>query len=554
MAKNFLSLVLAIFMCLPITISAEAASEAKATINWLSTSGVPCEYNESLGWLTLNDDKLGYRIIDRATGKRVQQYDFISDFSLEGYAIVGKYTPDGIKFGCVDKEMKTVVPLAYDEVRSNFHASTRKSTIFEDGLAIVSREGTDGATKFGAVTTAGKVAVPLEYDYLSNFSNGFAIAGNRDADGSWKFGCLGKTGKVVIPLEYDAFKDISTAKDLLIDGAICAKKDEKWGCLDKDGKVIIPLEYTDINGFADGRIVTEKWPESGRSFYTVYDNTGKVIIPEGRYDDISGYYSDGLVCVGKKNANGDMKYGYADTNGKIVIPLEYDDASYCFENGLSAVAKQNADGRKNWSYIDKTGKVTLKLNGNYRSVSLFEDGYAQVSDGWKYGYIDKTGKVVVPLKYTGGSYGFSDSGFASVFLNGKEGAVNTSGVEVVPPEYDTVFTPSKSYDVIEVWEKSSDSNIKKGCYDQSGKLVIPVEYDSIGRLYTLDGKDQLVVFAAKNGALPGTKKAGLFDGKGRVILPVEYEEISFIGNLGYVKSGDIYTGNYRYGIFEWPKG
>lgn len=545
MAKRLLSLVLAIFMCLPMAVSAFAANEAKVSIDWLSTSGEPCQYNESLGWITLKDEKLGYRIIERTTGKRVQQYDYISAFSPEGYAIVGKYTSGGIKFGCIDKEMKVVVPLAYDGVRSNFQTSTGKSTIFEDDLAIVSREDSDGATKSGAVTTAGKVAVPLEYDYLSNFSNGFAIAGNRDADGICKFGCLDKTGKVVIPLEYDAFNDISTAEDLLTDGAICAIKDEKWGCLDKDGKVIIPLEYSTHNWFSDGRIVMEKWPEDAPFLYAVYDNTGKVIISEGQYDDISRSYSDGLVCVGKKDANGDMKYGYADTNGKVVIPLEYDYAS-SFENGLSAVAKQNADGRENWSYIDKTGKVKLKLNGSYTWVDTLKNGYAQVADGWKQGYIDKTGKVVVPLKYTGGDNGFSDSGFASVFLNGKWGAVNTSGIEVVPLEYDSVFVPSKGHDVISVWKKSADGSIKKGCYDQSGKLVIPIEYDEISWFYTLDGKTQLL-FPTKNGARPGTKKQGLFDAAGKVILPVEYDQILCIGNLGYVKTGS------RYGIFEWPK-
>lgn len=551
MAKKLLSLVLAIFMCLPMAASAFAVNEVKVSIDWLPTSGEPCQYNESLGWITLKDEKLGYRIIDRATGKRVQQYDYISDFSPEGYAIVGKYTSGGIKFGCIDKEMKVVVPLTYDGVRSNFQTSTGKSTIFEDDLAIVFREGTDGTTKFGAVTTSGKVAVPLKYDYLSNFSGGFAIVGNQAVDGSWKFGCLDKTGKVVIPPEYDSL-NLFSSRDIFADGVICAKKGDKWGCLNKDGKVVIPLEYSNNSWFVDDRTVMEKWLKDSPSLYTVYDNAGKVIIPEGRYDDISGHYSDGLVRVGKKNANGDMKYGYADTNGKIVIPLEYDYASYCFENGLSAVAKQNADGRKNWSYIDKTGKATLKLNGNYRSVSLFEDGYAQVearnaNGAWRQGYIDKSGKVVVPLEYTGGSYGFSDSGFASVMLNGKEGAVNTSGIEIVPLEYDTVFLPSNGHDVISVWKESADGNIKKGCYDQSGKLVIPIEYDEISWLYTLDGKTQLL-FPTKNGDRPGTKKQGLFDATGKVILPVEYDKVGFLGSLGYVQKGN------HYGIFEWSKG
>lgn len=45
-------------------------------------------------------------------------------------------------------------------------------------------------------------------------------------------------------------------------------------------------------------------------------------ITEYNYADLS---SEGLVCVGKYDARGNLKYGFIDETGAVVAPLEYDD-------------------------------------------------------------------------------------------------------------------------------------------------------------------------------------------------------------------------------------
>ena len=547
MKKRLSSLVLALVMGLVLTVPALAA---ELSVQWLTVAGEPYAYNETFGWITLKGDDGSYRMVDRTTLKRAETYDYCSE-PCGDYAVVGKSGNGGMKYGCIDKNKKVVIPLEYDAILRYMNSSSAPRTIFPDGLAIVGKADQNGVMKYGAVDKSGRVVIPLTFDFLYAFGNDRAPAG-RNVDGGTKFGYVDKTGKVVVPLEYDTVQELADGGNGCFDGGVSAVgkstdsgSNGNWGCVDKTGKIIIPIEYDNCPHFYDDRAVAVRNAGDGKFLYAVYDKTGRVIVPEGRYDWISDF-SEGLAEVSKTGSDGSKQYGYIDPSGKEVIPLEYSSAG-SFSNGRAVVSKENAEGNRSWSFIDKTGKAVLILNDNYSYVVPFGDDLLMVTKANAYGYIDKTGKAVVPVKYTGASMGFHQ-GIAEVQLDGKWGAFNAACSLIVPLEYENIYSPAAASGVILVEKKAADGSIKKGCYSQDGKLVIPVEYDSIGEsTYQAEGRAYLL-FPEKR-TVNGALKRGVFDSTGRVLLPVEYDKASCLdstGRLGWVKQGN------RYGIFERP--
>lgn len=200
------------------------------------------------------------------------------------------------------------------------------------------------------------------------------------------------SGKIVLPMEYDniqfkgnRFWQIS--------------KEDKKGVLDKNLKTIMPVAYATLNVEGDYIIANGSEPNSE----DVYNAAG-TNITRGKYDDIKGTFSDGLLLVGKratskegyintkyyyidtlcqvkidltakgykdaeefsagmaavKNNEGD--YGYINTKGVLVIPFQYEYAWYFYPTSKLARVKFKDDS---YALIDKNGKLVKKLPGSY---------------------------------------------------------------------------------------------------------------------------------------------------------------------------------------------
>lgn len=107
MKKRLSSLVLALVMGLALTVPALAA---EISVQWLTVAGEPYAHNETFGWITLKGDDGSYRMVDRTTLKRAETYDYCSE-PCGDYAVVGKSGNGGMKYGCIDKNKKVVIPL-----------------------------------------------------------------------------------------------------------------------------------------------------------------------------------------------------------------------------------------------------------------------------------------------------------------------------------------------------------------------------------------------------------------------------------------------------------
>ena len=125
---------------------------------------------------------------------------------------------------------------------------------FKDGLRWVEKD-----EKYGYINSAGKVVVPLEYDWAEDF--GILAPGLARVKKDGKYGVVNTAGKVVIPLEYEQVgHDLITGNisNVYTDKLIMVKNKGKWGYVNFSGEIVIPLDYDYAGMFKDGLAQVEK--------------------------------------------------------------------------------------------------------------------------------------------------------------------------------------------------------------------------------------------------------------------------------------------------------
>lgn len=244
---------------------------------------------------------------------------------------------------------KVIDTADYDNANTGF----RVACDFHSGLASILKDG-----KYGYIDRTGKVVIPLIYDAAEDFGpNGLAVVKLGE-----KYGIINTHGQVIVPIEYDSatsswpnsefirahtadtyyifnpdgiivFAEAKYSASITINGDIvtCIGLDDGTGnyslyqCYNSTG-LILPPSYRSITPFDDGKVIA-----INKNFErAVLRHDGSVVIPFGKYDDISPI-RDGLAVVTK-----DELSGYVDGDGKIIIPLTYSYPGW-FENGYARV-------------------------------------------------------------------------------------------------------------------------------------------------------------------------------------------------------------------------
>lgn len=174
------------------------------------------------------------------TGKEIvaPQYDKVENFS-DGMAVVGKSVKEMPSFlvqqegdfllGYVDMAGKEVIPPSY------FFAQD-----FSEGLALVKKDG-----KYVFIDKKNNVIFTSKYDAsYKSFSNG--LCGVRaEKKNVLKYGYIDKKGKLAIPLEYDEITEFN-------EGGATVKKNGMWEIIDLSGKTIASFSYTYVGPFKEG--------------------------------------------------------------------------------------------------------------------------------------------------------------------------------------------------------------------------------------------------------------------------------------------------------------
>lgn len=269
------------------------------------------------------------------------------------------------KWGAVNGEGKTVIPITYDKIAlslsdEEIRAADLASEDDRADLIEVKQENLRGF-----YDRSGKRIIPVSYETRSFWKEGFLAVEGRDK----RIGFYKKDGTKLTDPVYESVSDFEQ-------GMAIVKSGGKYGYIDKKGKEIAPL-YQEAHFFADGLAAVKE-----KNKWGVIDETGAYVIAP-TYSNAGPAYSDGLLAV----RDNKEKWGFIDKEGRTVIPFQYKSVHPLFHESMTAVQAEN----KLWGFVDNTGHVTAEPQ--FKAVlTPFSEGLAGVRtiDGKAYAKTDGT--------------------------------------------------------------------------------------------------------------------------------------------------------------------
>ncbi|QZK91043.1 WG repeat-containing protein [Flavobacterium sp. CHNK8] len=365
--------------------------------------------------------------------------------------------------------------------------------------------------KFGYISKNGKVFKTAEFDYASDFKGDYAnvvkdsIPGllfkngktkyfpdysitywNEDDLGlviqNEKYGFINRKGKIIVPLIYDdAFP--------FYNGFASVKKGKKWFYIDKNGNELQFLEkfetsYKPIlsnlvlvsddkkNKLKKGQLksiatgLTEFLTNVKASDYpeNLYDIQNNKLLVFSDYDEISGYFENGLMKVVK---NG--KIGYVNKDNKIIIPLIYDQVKNISENKIIA----EKDGF--WGAIDLNNLTIIPFE--YKHLNPFHEDLAFFSkdtNSKKIGYINSSNQIVIQPDLEFCWHGNFSNGIAVAKKDGKFGYIDKKGIFFISNIYKEAFPFRNNIALVKL-----GNNEKFTFINEKGESIINKEYKQL---------------------------------------------------------------------------
>ena len=558
--------------------------------------------NRESFYVVKKNDKYGFINLE---GKIVaeplyEEGDFWGDF-----VILSKNQKKGV----LKSDGSEIIPFIYDEIKFTYQTNNQIPWTFYVTLI----------DKKGIINNKNKTVIPVEYDVIEhqNYSEEYHVQ-NKGLKGiisineavnvpplynslqviylggqlcykvekNHKYGIVGAKNGEIIASVYDDMGQAFT------EGLLNVKQNDKWGFINEKGDIILPMNYSSVSHFENGLSIVKIGEKKG-----AIDKTGKVII-QPKYDEISiksgnyfvtrldGKYGaverSGTVVVepkydlidafgsdGHTRVKLDGKWGLIDQKGAEMIAPKYQELTY---NEYQQVTRVSINGK--WGVIENTCREPIAPK--YDGVGEFNNNYAVVSIGSKYGAINKLNKEVIPVIYDQLG-GIGEGRRAMMRVGDKWGFVNTEGVEVIPLKYNEVkpFREGKAivkikslWGVIDTegnyvaepkYEQIADftdnfarvsNDGKFGAIDKTGLEFIPTQYDEVigfspqqiqvrkgGKCGMMDLSGNLAIpimydyFALPNrGTVAAgiSQKWGILDRTGKILLPLEYTNLNYI--------------------------
>lgn len=424
-------------------------------------------------------------------GKRLSSinFDLIDNFS-EGLARVEK---DGHGYGFVDREMRFVIPMIYDDADD-----------FKNGKARVMREG----KRYSIDHTGRETALPSQitdhkYQEVCDYSEGLCrvstlklrfmdLAYHSDYEGiAGTWGYVNEAGEEVIAPQYIYADDFTNGIALVCKGKWTIDKkwdnkhqkgkywteEELWGAIDKSGNEVIPFIFDEIKYFADTYEVLMVhyggWKE-GR--WGVIDNRGNWLV-DPIFADIDYEYCDGLFAFYQEDKwDDDALMGIYDLKQKKVIfePQFY--SVFFHDDGWIEVEVFDEElGRRVEKLIDRNGNE--KFHSIYSSIYTWKKPYEVLirdEQGDRHGLIDEDGNVILPCEYDPAWDGIYYEQKRIVFKEGeKQGVKDFDGNVIVPPVYYEIRGIGNPLLTVRVGD---ENHFKEGMITPDGTMVVPAEY------------------------------------------------------------------------------
>ena len=269
------------------------------------------------------------------------------------------------KWGAVNGEGKTVIPITYDKIALSLSDEEIRAADLASEDDRASLIEVKQKNLRGFYDRSGKRIIPVSYETRSFWKEGFLAVEGRDK----KIGFYKKDGTKLTDPVYESVSDFEQ-------GMAIVKSGGKYGYIDKKGKEIAPL-YQEAHFFADGLAAVKE-----KNKWGVIDETGAYVIAP-TYSNAGPAYSDGLLAV----RDNKEKWGFIDKEGRTVIPFQYKSVHPLFHESMTAVQAEN----KLWGFVDNTGHVTAEPQ--FKAVlTPFSEGLAGVRtiDGKAYAKTDGT--------------------------------------------------------------------------------------------------------------------------------------------------------------------
>lgn len=349
------------------------------------TSGGVAMVRDANGWKVI--DATGEPIVTEAKGFQPKDYHFFTrGFKGEMLLIV-----IGKKMGYLDARGQLAVPVEYDELSE-----------FRGNYAI----GKIGADFYIVDKTGKKTKINVEADLVKYMINDFAVYRYKKL-----FGFVNNEGNKAIDAKF-------TGVGNFYGGSAWAREASgKIGFINAQGEWIVQPEYKEVSDPDETYHVSVAKDFSSRVYMQFMD--GKKVEVEGATD--AGEINEGFTWARKETMVGlinhegkwivppsyskvekvvdgytvvksvEGKEGLLDVKGNIIIPVKYEKV----ENISEGLFRVRQAGK--WGYLDASANTVIDFQ--FDGAEDFNYGFAQVKIGTTWGLIDKQGNLVIPTQY-----------------------------------------------------------------------------------------------------------------------------------------------------------
>jgi len=289
-----------------------------------------------------------------------------SEFSKEGFATV--YNEDKEPYHIINLQGE-IMPIEIKDfvLMSVFYVKVPKG--FSNGLVPL-RQG----KKWGYLNTLGQVAIPIQYDKVTEFNGGFA-----SAEMGGKFMVLDTEGEEY-PVNDASVVDVKSFAENL---APYKSSNGKVGFINETGDIAIPAQYLAVGYFSGGlawaRAVSDK---------IGYINTNGEWIIQPRFEVAKSYDAE----TDRARIRLEDKMGFVNRQGEVLY-IEAEDVGD-FSNGLCWGRMSDKIG-----FFNKNGEWVIAPQ--FEAVRDFKNGYAAAKMNDRWGMIDMEGKWVIAPSFEG---------------------------------------------------------------------------------------------------------------------------------------------------------
>ncbi len=200
-------------------------------------------------------------------------------------------------------------------------ADIRSASDFSDGLAAVQKISKAGITSGAFIDRTGTVVLgPFEHVLVSPMKSGLAVVSKLEGQ-RYRYGAINSAGKFVIPLQYDAISQR--------ENCVLVRDTGQWLAFSPDGtpQITFPREVKSIGEASDNGWfpVSCASGNSVKDLYGYYDQSGRMVIePKFAY---AGPFQHGVAVaspVGKHVPDTDIPLqGLINTSGSFVVKPKY---------------------------------------------------------------------------------------------------------------------------------------------------------------------------------------------------------------------------------------